>query len=560
MTHQPGHAPARSAQRVVEGLQAQSVRYVFGIPGGKIFEFWDALADGGPELIVCRHEQNAAFMAQAIGRLTGTPGVVAVTSGPGTANLCTGLVTATTEQDPVVALCGAVPLQDRLKHTHQSMNAAALLSAITKSTAELTDPRTVPEAVANAFRIATTEPRGAVALVLADDVMGAPTQAQITTAAPASSLGPAPASGIDEATAMIRSAARPVLLVGLRGADMGACQAVRTLLETTGLPVVETFQGAGVVSRELESCYVGRVGLFKNQPGDMAIAHADVLITIGYDPVEYDPRLWNADPSRLVIHIDSLPAIVDNHYQPALELRGDIAATVRALAGQLEGLSLSAEFTAEVAAHRQALADIDQTALRGEHGPAGLNPAWLVLKLREHLNDDATIAMDMGTNYIHMIRHFRVYQPRHLLVSNGQQTMGVGLPWAMAATLVRPGTQVVSVSGDGGFLMSAMELETARRLRSTFTHVLFRDNALDMVVFQQKLRFGRTFGAQLGPYDTVRYAEAFGAHGYQVSTEDEFLAALDKGLSEEGPSIIDVPVDYSRSTDIGAQLHADVLQ
>jgi acetolactate synthase I/II/III large subunit len=359
---------------------------------------------------------------------------------------------------------------------------------------------------------------------------------------------------------MIRSAARPVLLVGLRGADVDASQAVRALLETTGLPVVETFQGAGVVSRELESCYVGRVGLFKNQPGDMATAHADVLITVGYDPVEYDPRLWNADPSRTVIHIDSLPAMIDNHYQPALELRGDIAATVRVLAGQLEGLSLSAEFAAEVAAHRQALADIDKAALRGEHGPAGLNPAWLVLKLRERLDDDATIAMDMGTNYIHMIRHFRVYQPRHLLVSNGQQTMGVGLPWAMAATLVRPGTQVVSVSGDGGFLMSAMELETAHRLRSTFTHVLFRDNALDMVVFQQKLRFGRTFGAQLGPFDTVSYAEAFGAHGYRVSTEEEFLAALDKGLSEEGPSIIDVPVDYSHSTDIGAELHADVLQ
>jgi acetolactate synthase I/II/III large subunit len=553
-------ASVRSAQRVVEGLTAHGVRYIFGIPGGKIFEFWDALADGGPELIVCRHEQNAAFMAQAIGRLTGTPGVVAVTSGPGTANLCTALITATTEQDPVVALCGAVPLQDRLKHTHQSMSSAALLSAVTKHTAELTDPRTAPEAVANAFRVATTEPRGAVALVLADDVMGAPTDARITTAGPVGPLGSAPASGIDEAAAMIRSAARPVLLVGLRGADVAACEAVRGLLEATGLPVVETFQGAGVVSRELESCYVGRVGLFKNQPGDVAINSADVLVTIGYDPVEYDPRLWNADPARTVIHIDSVPAIIDNHYQPGLELRGDIAATVRVLAGQLEGLQPSAEFAAEIAAHRQALAGIDQSALRGEHGPAGLNPAWLVLKLCERLNDDATVAADMGTSYIHMARHFRVYQPRHLLLSNGQQTMGVGLPWAIAATLVRPGTQVVSVSGDGGFLMSAMELETARRLGCTFTHVLFRDNALDMVVFQQKLRFGRTFGAQLGPFDTAAYAEAFGAHGYRVSTQEEFLAALDKGLSEEGPSIIDVPVDYSHSTDIGAELHADVFQ
>jgi acetolactate synthase-1/2/3 large subunit len=132
--------------------------------------------------------------------------------------------------------------------------------------------------------------------------------------------------------------------------------------------------------------------------------------------------------------------------------------------------------------------------------------------------------------------------------------------WAMAATLVRPGTQVVSVSGDGGFLFSAMELETARRLRSTFTHVLMRDNTYDMVAFQQMMKFGRTSGVQLGDFDVVGYAEAFGAHGYRVGTEDEFLAALDKGLGEEGASIIDVPVDYSHSTDIGAQLHEDLFE
>ncbi|HEX3957677.1 MAG TPA: acetolactate synthase AlsS [Trebonia sp.] len=550
----------RSAQRVVEGVAAHGVRYIFGIPGGKVDVVFDALADGGPELIVCRHEQNAAFMAAAMGRLTGTPGVVLVTSGPGTANLTTGLVTANTEGDPVVALCGAVPLSDRLKRTHQSMNAATLLSAVTKYTAEVTDPGTVPEAVANAFRAAMAEPRGAVALVLADDVMAALTDARTTVARPAGPLGAAPASEVDKAVAMIRSADRPVLLVGARGADVDACQAVRALLETTSLPVVETFQAAGVASRELESCYVGRVGLFKNQPGDVVIAQADVLVTIGYDPVEYDPRLWNADPARTVIHIDSLPAQIDNHYQPALELRGDVAATVAALAGQLKDFVLTAEFAAQVRTQRRALAGIDQAALRGEHGPAGLNPAWVALKLREHLNDDATVAVDVGTNYIHMARHFRVYQPRHLMVSNGQQTLGVALPWAIAATLVRPGTQVVSVSGDGGFLFSAMELETAHRLRRTFTHVLMRDNAYDMVAFQQMMKFGRTSGVKLGDFDVAAYAEAFGAHGYRAGTEEEFVAALDKGLGEEGVSIIDVPVDYSHSTDIGAQLHENVFE
>ena len=553
-------APARSAQRVIEGVEAQGVRHIFGISGGKIDEVYDVLDDLGPDLIVCRHEQNAAFMAAATGRLTGIPGVVLVTSGPGTTNLATGLVTANTEGDPVVALCGAVPLQDRLKHTHQSMDAAAMLSSVTKYTAEITDPETAPEAVANAFRIASTPPQGSAALVLANDVMAAQTIASITQATPVPKLGPAPRSDIERAAALIRSASRPLLLVGLRGADDDACAAVRALLAGTDLPLVETFQAAGVVSRELEPHYIGRVGLWKNQPGDVLLDAADLLVTIGYDAVEYDPRLWNADVSRAIVHIDTVPALIDNHYRPALELRGDVAATVQALAEAVRGLRLSGEFASVVSAQRQMLKEIDDVAARGGHGPAGMNPASLVLQLRATLDDDATVAVDMGSNYIYMARYFRTYQPRHLLFSNGQQTLGVAVPWAMAACLARPGKQVVSVSGDGGFLFSAMELETAHRLGLRFTHVIMRDNAYDMVAFEQLLKFGRKSGVQLGEYDITHYAAAFGARGYRVNDPDNFVPALKKALGEDGVSILDVPVDYSHNVDIGALLHDNLFE
>src|SRR3981189_1128989 len=166
--------PARTAPRGVEALTAYGVEYVFGVPGAKIDAVFDVLADMGPQLVVCRHEQNAAFMAGAIGRLTGTPGVVLVTSGPGTANLATGLLTANTEQDPVVALCGAVSRKDRLKRTHQSMDAAAMMKTVTKFTGEVNDPDNAPEAVANAFRAATTAPQGAAAEILPQDGLAAP--------------------------------------------------------------------------------------------------------------------------------------------------------------------------------------------------------------------------------------------------------------------------------------------------------------------------------------------------------------------------------------------------
>lgn len=555
--------PVRSAQKIVDVLAAQGVEYIFGVPGAKIDAVYDALVDSGPKLVVCRHEQNAAFIAGAIGRLTGNPGVVLVTSGPGTTNLATGLLTATTEQDPVVALCGAVSREDRLKRTHQSMDAAAMLRTVTKFTGEINHPDNAVEATVGAFRAAASEPRGAAAVVLPADVLAAPTTAGIAVRLPIPPLAAAPAHAIAEAGGLIRAARRPALLVGMRGADPDSCAALRALVAATGLPVVETFQAAGVISRALEDHFLGRVGLFRNQPGDVILDHADVLITIGYDSVEYDPVLWNNDPKlhgRTVIHIDSIPAEIDNHYQPALELLGNVAATLTDLTGELAGLTLTGEYRGQIDSQRKALADIDNAARNQAPGGPGLNPVEVTLRLREELDDTATVTCDIGSVYIYMARHFRVYEPRRLLFSNGQQTLGVALPWAMAACLVRPGTPVVSVSGDGGFLFSAQELETATRLGLTFTHIIFRDNTYDMVGFQELLKYQRKSGVQLADYDIVSYAAAFGARGYRVNSLDEFAATLRQALAEEGPTLIDVPVDYSRNIDLAAHLHDDPFE
>ena len=316
----PSSEPVRAAQRVVEMLHANDVRYVFGIPGAKIDAVFDALVDSGAELIVCRHEQNAAFMAGAVGRLTGVPGVVLVTSGPGTSNLATGLLTANTEQDPIVAICGAVPRADRLKRTHQSMNAVALLASVTKFAGEVNDPDDAAETVANAFRAATIEPRGAAAVVLPADVAAEHTTAHLTAMPPLPRMGPAPAEDIQRAAERLKGAERPVLLIGARGGTPEVCAAIHSFIEGSDLPVVETFQAAGVISRSLEQHYHGRVGLFRNQPGDVVVGRADLVVAIGYDPVEYDPSLWNPDPTRPIIHIDSGVADIDNHYRPAIEL------------------------------------------------------------------------------------------------------------------------------------------------------------------------------------------------------------------------------------------------
>ncbi|MDO5619378.1 acetolactate synthase AlsS [Kocuria sp.] len=551
----------RSAQLVVDTLREQGVRYVFGVPGAKIDSVYDALVDA-PEiqLVVCRHEQNAVFMAQAVGRLTRVPGVVLVTSGPGTTNLATGLLTATTEQDPVVAIAGTVGLPDRLKRTHQSLDAVNFLAPVTKSSVESTDPNDVAEALANAFRTATTEPKGAAAVMLPASVTNAPTTKSALRKKHVAPQGPAAQVSIDLTVQAVKEAACPVLLVGLRASDPESTAALRHVVRATGLPVVETFQAAGAISRDLEQHFLGRVGLFRNQPGDILLSRADVVLTIGYDTVEYDPIIWNTRADRKIIHLDTIPADLDNAYQPNLELRGNIAQTLEILAEQLKGVELDQAAQDEIAVQRDALAAFETQARSKPDTQLGVHPGHLAYVIRDLIEDDkTTVAADIGSHSIYLARYFRTYEPRTLLFSNGQQTLGVALPWAIAAALVRPEHPVVSISGDGGFLYSAQDLETATRLGLNLVHVIMRDNAYDMVAFQQVMKYGRTSGVELGDYDSVKFAEAMNAHGHRVHTLEEFKSAFVEATSTPGVSIVDVAVDYTDNVDLAAHLDDSAL-
>ncbi|MBV8050784.1 MAG: acetolactate synthase AlsS [Acidobacteriaceae bacterium] len=532
---------------LVRSLVEQGVKYIFGIPGGKIMPTFDVLRDEGPQLIVCRHEQNAAFMAAAVGRLTGRPGVCLVTSGPGTGNIVTGAATATTEGDAMVAIGGVVPLADTLKQTHQSMDSVAIMKPITKFSVAVNSPEAAGEAVANAFRAAMAPRPGASFIAFPRDVQGAATDARVPPLSPLPELGAAPADMIQRAAAKLSKAKSPVVLLGMGASEPRATAAVRALLKHHGLPVIGTFQGAGAVSRELLPLFFGRVGLFRNQPGDKALARADVVLTIGYDPVEYDPSFWNVGKARTIIHLDSYPCDIDNHYEPELELRGAVPETVSALASMLpeQSFDRSPELQA-IHAESNALLNPPPPKSSGL-----VHPLSIVLALRSFVDDDTIIASDMGSHHIWMARHFFEFEPRKLLFSNGQQTLGVGIPWAMAANLIYPSKKTVATVGDGGFLFSSMELETAVRLKQNITVVVFRDGGYNMVAFQQELIYGRTSGTNFGNPDLVKYAESFGAVGLRVNKPDELVPTLRKGLETPGVVVIDIPTDYSKNVEIG---------
>ncbi|UTQ08237.1 acetolactate synthase AlsS [Bacillus amyloliquefaciens] len=530
----------------------QGVTHVFGIPGAKIDAVFDALKDKGPELVLCRHEQNAAFMAAAVGRLTGKPGVCLVTSGPGASNLATGLLTANTEGDPVVALAGNVIRADRLKRTHQSLDNAALFQPITKYSVEVQETGNIPEAVTNAFRAASAGQAGAAFVSFPQDVVNEITNVKNVRSVPAPKQGPAPEEAVSAAIAKIQTAKLPVLLVGMKGGRPEAVKQIRRLLAKTKLPFVETYQGAGTLSRELEDQYFGRIGLFRNQPGDLLLEQADVVLTIGYDPIEYDPKFWNVNGDRAIIHLDEIHADIDHAYQPELELLGDIAATVKQIEHDAVTFDMGSREQEVLSELKQMLTDSEKAP--SDHKSDRVHPLQIVQELRNAIDDDVTVTCDIGSHAIWMSRYFRAYEPLKLLISNGMQTLGVALPWAIAATLVNPGEKVVSVSGDGGFLFSAMELETAVRLKAPIVHLVWNDSTYDMVAFQQMKKYNRTSCVDFGNIDIVKYAESFGATGLRVESPEQLADVLQKGLNTEGPVIIDIPVDYSDNVHLSSDM------
>ena len=547
------------ADLVVDSLINHDVDYVFGIPGAKIDRVFDTLEDKGPELIVARHEQNAAFMAQGVGRITGKPGVVLVTSGPGVSNLATGLVTATDEGDPVLAIGGQVKRADLLKRAHQSMNNVAMLEPITKYAAEVHDANTLSETVANAYRHAKSGKPGASFISIPQDVTDAPVSVKAIKPMTDPKLGSASVSDINYLAQAIKNAVLPVLLLGNGASSEAVTYSIRQILKHVKLPVVETFQGAGIVSRDLEEdTFFGRVGLFRNQPGDMLLKKSDLIIAIGYDPIEYEARNWNAEISARIIVIDVEPAEVDTYFQPERELIGNnVEATLDLLLPAIQGYKLPEGSVEYLKGLKNTVVEDVKFDRQPKEGT--VHPLDLIEVLQDQTEDDMTVTVDVGSHYIWMARYFKSYEPRHLLFSNGMQTLGVALPWAISAALVRPKTKVISVSGDGGFLFSAQELETAVRLKLPIVHIIWNDGHYNMVEFQEEMKYGRSSGVDFGPVDFVKYAESFGAKGYRATSKEEFASFLQKALEQavDGPVLIDVPIDYKDNIKLGETILPD---
>jgi acetolactate synthase-1/2/3 large subunit len=536
----------------VECLEAEGVQYVFGIPGEETLDLNESLADSAVQFIPVRHEQGGAYMADAYGRLTGRAGVCLGTLGPGATNLVTAVADAFLDRAPLVALTGQSDLERMHKESHQYIDLIAILRPVVKWNARVSSPEIIPEVVRKAFKVAESEKPGSTHLELPEDVMARPLDARpLPRHAP---VQPEPGmKELQRATDIIMAASQPIILAGNGAIRTHASRALRAFVHTSGIPVAETFMAKGLLDYE-DPHALGTVGLQSRDYAMAGFEDADVVIAVGYDLVEHAPEHWNPSADKQIVMIDTVPAEIDEFFVPAVELIGDIAHVLARLAAGCSRKQSGPPGSDRL--RRLVLGALDD-ARHDAHFP--MRPPRVLADIRGALGRGDLLVSDVGLHKLWIGRIFPAHEPGTVLIANGLAGMGFALPTAIAAKLVTPSRNVVTVSGDGGFLMNCQELETAVRLKTPIVNVIWENGQFGSIVWKQDKKFGRHFGVDFGPTDFVKLAEAFGAPAWRCLSADEFSQRLHHALTLDLPSVIVVPIDYSVDVAISRELGAETV-
>jgi acetolactate synthase-1/2/3 large subunit len=539
----PASRQRTAADLLVACLEAEGCEYVFSVPGEETMDVLDALAET-PTVrhITTRHEQGAAFMADVYGRLTGRSAVAMATLGPGATNLITGIADAFLDRAPMVALTGQVGSDKLHKESHQFVDIVDMLRPVTKWNTRVERIDAIPEIVRKAFRIAELEKPGPTHIELPENRAQMPPESGERTQPlkrTQAYFPQPPEEAIDHAARLIDGSSRAIILAGNGVLRRRASPQLRRLAEALHIPVAATFMGKGAVD-DRDHLSLMAVGIQARDHVLGGLEQADLVICIGYDPVEYAPALWNPERTAHIVHIDTQPAEIDASYIPQVELVGDIGGSLERL---LEAVGPSHQGTAErhVDLREAVLAELG--AYEQDDGWP-IRPQKAVADLRRALAPDDIVISDVGAHKVWIARLYQAYEPNTVIISNGFAAMGISLPGAIAAKLIYPGRKVVALTGDGAFLMNSQELETAKRVGANITVVVWRDDGYGLIDWKQRNEFGRPFGVEFGNPDLVRYAESFGIAGFRPESSADLYPTLMRALAVDGPAVVDVPIDY----------------
>jgi acetolactate synthase I/II/III large subunit len=544
--------PRKASDVFVECLEAEGVKCVFGIPGEETLDLNESIANSSIQFIPVRHEQGGAYMADMYGRLTQRAGVTLGTLGPGATNLITAVADAFLDRAPLVALTGQADLERMHKESHQYIDIVSMMKPVTKWNTRLNSANVIPEAVRKAFKVAQAQKPGATHLELPEDVMAAPLDAEPLPVRQSIRRPEPAAAELLAAADIINNAINPIVLAGYGTTRVGAAPALREFTRSTGIPVAETFMGKGLLDYEDEHG-AGVVGLQQRDYELAGFEEADVVITVGYDLVEHDPANWNPRGDKKIICIDTVAPEVDEHFITEVDLIGDMYHILSRLTEECRHVS----FEPRSSELRDLVLRYFEQGRMDDAFP--MRPPRVLWELRQMLGRDDILVSDVGLHKLWIARMFPAHEPNTVFIANGLAGMGFAVPTAIAAKLVHPERHVVTVNGDGGFLMNFQELETAVRLRTPTVNIVWENQQFGSIVWKQESRFGRHFGTDFTNPDFVRLAEAFGCAAFRCDSVDSFGDHLRTALALDRPSVIVVPIDYSIDVALSEELGTETV-
>jgi len=538
---------------LVKCLEGEGVKFIFGVPGEENEDLLFSLEKSSIKFIATRMESGASFMADVYGRLTGKAGVCLSTLGPGATNLITGIADAQLDKAPLVAITGQGSSARMHKESHQYVDVVSMFKPITKWNASIQNPHIVTEVVRKAFKLAELEKPGAAHFELPEDV--AKMECNLQPIPPQRIRRGAPDyKAISRAIELLKKARFPLIIAGNGAIRKLASSHLRAFVAQTDIPVVSTFMGKGAISDKDEHSLLA-VGLQTRDYVTRAIDRADLILTIGYDIAEYAPEHWNPHKDKKIIHIDFLPAEVYDYYQAEVEIVADVSGALWALNESLrkEHISFDKSWFKPI---REKIID-DINSYRLNEGDDFTVPGVLHL-IRELMNPGDILISDVGSHKMWVGRNYPVYEPNSVLISNGLASMGIALPGGIAAKLALPHKQVVTVMGDGGFLMNSQEIETAKRIGVGYTIIVFNDNDYGLISWKQRSHVGRTFGTKLSNPDFKKYAESFGIKAYAPKSLADLKHDLKEAIRGQQLCLVEIPIQPSVNHKLSEKLERDL--
>ncbi|MEN8262404.1 MAG: acetolactate synthase large subunit [Nitrospirota bacterium] len=533
----------KTSDLVVKALEHEGVKYIFGIPGEENLDLLNSLKGSSIKLILTRHEQGAGFMAATYGRLTGLPGVCMSTLGPGATNLVTPAAYAQLGGMPMIMITGQKPITKSKQGLFQIVDVVEMMHPLTKLSKQVVHGHTVTSIIREAFRLAVEERPGAIHIELPEDIAGEESDAEVYEKT-SYNRPVADSHNIVDAVHKIEKAKHPLILIGAGANRRETRNAIKYLIDKTGIPFFTTQLGKGVLDERSPLC-LGTAALSSNDCVHSAIDSSDLIINIGHDIVEKPPFFMSRDGFE-VIAVNYFAATVDEVYFPQVELIGDISSSISKLSQHIEKPQhWDFDFILDIKRR------MDKSIEVFSHDNSfPVSPPRLVSIVRSAMPSDGMISLDNGLYKIWFARNYRAYKSNTILLDNALATMGAGLSAAMASKLIYPDRKVMAICGDGGFMMNSQELETAVRLKLDLIVLIVNDSAYGMIKWKQKdMGFG-DFGLDFKNPDFIKYAESYGAAGYRVNNTEELEPLINKCFDIPGVHVIDVPVDYSRNHEL----------